>query len=248
MVGGWNSHTLVVQYTDPCPGATATPRPTATATPENWLFRDVPPWDGFYTAISYVAGQGVMQGYPDHTFRPGNLTTRGQMSKIIVLGHGLALQTPAAGAGFEDVPRGDTFFPYVETVAARGIARGYRCGGVNPQTGAGLLCVEPQERPYFLPGNQVTRGQLAKEVVVAGQQVAGWTLLNPASGHFSDVPPGSAFYAYVETAVAHGVIGGYTDSTFRPANNTTRAQSAVVLYRARAGAGRGGVSVPAPTR
>jgi hypothetical protein len=228
--------TLTVQYSDPCGGPTPTPIPPA--------FSDVPPSDTFYAAISYVAGQGVMQGYPDGTFRPGNLTTRGQMSKIIVLGFGLALQTPVAGASFEDVPRGDTFFPYVETVAARGIARGYRCGGVNPQTGAGLLCVAPQERPYFLPGNFVTRGQLAKQVVLAASQVAGWALLNPPSGHFSDVPPTHAFYPYVETAVAHGVIGGYSDQTFRPANTATRAQSAVVLYRARAGTTVG----PSPSR
>lgn len=38
-----------------------------------------------------------------------------------------------------------------------------------------------------------------------------WILLNAATPAFSDVPYGSAFYQYVETAFAHGAVNGYKD-------------------------------------
>jgi hypothetical protein len=60
-------------------------------------------------------------------------------------------------------------------------------------------------------------------------------LLNPATPSFSDVAPGSTFYQYVETAKSHGIISGYSDSTFRPAGNATRAQLSKMLALALGG-------------
>jgi len=60
----------------------------------------------------------------------------------------------------------------------------------------------------------------------------GWPLANPPTPTFNDVPPGSPFYGYVETAVAHGVVSGYPDGTFRPGGLTTRGQIAKVVYYA----------------
>ena len=124
-------------------GATATATRTATPCPMN--FSDVPPTDPFYTYIRYLYCAGVISGYNDGTFRPGNNTTRGQLSKIVVL-------------------------------AVR------------------------------------------------------WSVLCPATGHFSDVPVGSVFFCFVETAYSHGTISGYNDGTFRPGNSATRAQICKIVY------------------
>jgi hypothetical protein len=64
----------------------------------------------------------------------------------------------------------------------------------------------------------------------------GWLLNNPATPTFSDVARGSTFYEYIETAVARGILGGYSDGTFRPANNATRGQISKILYNALTGA------------
>jgi hypothetical protein len=58
--------------------------------------------------------------------------------------------------------------------------------------------------------------------------VNGWTLLNPATPTFTDVPHGSTFYQYIETAYCHEIISGYADGTFRPGNDATRAQIAKI--------------------
>jgi hypothetical protein len=215
--------------------ATATPVPptaTATATACAIQFSDVTdPAAYYYTSVYYLACRGVVGGYGDGTFRPYNNTTRGQLSKIIVLAYALPIQSAAADYTFADAPTGSTFFAYIETAAARGLVSGYACGGTNPQTGVTETC-DSASRPYYRPDNLVTRGQLTKIVVGAAQQVQGWTLRNPATPSFSDVPAGSTFYQYVETAVCHGVLGGYADSTFRPNNSATRGQIAKIATNA----------------
>lgn len=47
---------------------------------------------------------------------------------------------------------------------------------------------------------------------------------------FSDVTEGW-YYESVMNMVAYGAVNGYTDGTFRPMNNITRAEVAVILYR-----------------
>jgi hypothetical protein len=109
---------------------------------------------------------------------------------------------------FTDVPTTHTFYPYVNCLACRLIIGGYADG-------------------TFRAENNVTRGQLAK--IVSG--AAGYN--EPVTGQtFSDVPPTHSFYIYIERAAAHGVIGGYTDGTFRPQNNATRGQIAKIISNA----------------
>jgi hypothetical protein len=109
----------------------------------------------------------------------------------------------------------------IETAAAHAIVGGYTCGGPDEPC-------DQEHRPYFRPNANVTRGQLSKIVVGA----AGWPVLNPATPTFSDVPPGSPFYTFVETAVCHGVISGYADHTFHPGVPATRGQITKIVYGA----------------
>jgi hypothetical protein len=196
--------------TTPSGTSTATPTvpPASTPTPCAIAFSDVQPTDYFYEAVRYLFCAGVISGYSDDTFRPYNNATRGQMTKIVVLAFGYPIYTPPTPT-FSDVPAAHTFYQYIETAAHEGIVSGYADG-------------------TFRPGNDVTRGQLSKIVVEA----AGWPLLNPPTPTFTDVPVGSAFYQYVETAFEHAIISGYSDGTFRPFNNATRGQISKIVHSA----------------
>jgi hypothetical protein len=180
------------------------------------MFTDVTTDTFFFEPIGYMIYNGIANGYPDGTFRPYNNTTRGQLSKMVVLGEGWAIDT-SGGPHFNDVPTTDTFYQYIETAYNHGLINGYGCG-----TG----CME------FRTGNNITRGQLAK-IVVSAQ---GWALLNPATATFTDVPPDNTFYQYVETAYGHGILSGYSCGTgcleFKPGNSATRGQIAKILYNA----------------
>ncbi len=154
------------------------------------------------------------------------------MVKIVVLGFGRPITTPTAGGyTFADVHPDFPFFDVIETAAADNVVSGYTCGG------PGEPC-DANNRPYFRPYANVTRGQLSKIDVVA----AGWDVLNPPAGTFEDVLPNTAFYTYVETATAHGVVSGYTCGGpgepcdpqnrpyFRQGNDATRGQIAKIVY------------------
>ena len=129
--------------------------------------------------VRYLYCAGVITGYPDNTFRPYNNASRGQLSKIVVLAEGMAINT-AGGPHFNDVLVGNPFYDYIETAYNAGLINGYADGS-------------------FRWSNDVTRGQICKIVVNA----EGWTIDTSGGPHFPDVEPGSTFYDYIETAYHH---------------------------------------------
>jgi hypothetical protein len=221
------------------PGGTT---PTATATglvvtptppPCALSFVDVPTGSPFYPFIQWMACRGYISGYtcggpgepcPGSYFRPGNAVTRGQMLKMVVNTAGWNYISPPAPT-FADVDLTHPFYMFIETGYARGVISGYDCGG------PGEPC-DPQNRPYFRPYNNITRGQLSKVIALA----RAYPLPNPPAPTFADVPPGDPFYAFIEAMAAHNIVSGYDCGApgepcdpqnrpyFRPANQATRGQ------------------------
>jgi uncharacterized protein YkwD len=189
------------------PGTSGVTNPSAPSTC-TISFSDVHTTDFFYDGVRYLFCLGAVGGYSDGTFRPGNGTTRAQVSKIVVTALGWPLVNPPAPS-FNDVPPGHAFYTYIETARAHGMIGGYADG-------------------TFRPDSLVTRGQISKMVSMA----EGWPLVSPPTPTFNDVPPGSPFYAYVETAAAHGAVSGYPDGSFRPGGLTNRGQIAKIVYYA----------------
>jgi hypothetical protein len=176
----------------------ATATATATSTPCAITFVDVPPGSTFYTYIRCLACRGIVSGYQDGTFRPNANVTRGQLSKIV--SNAASFSENHTEQTFQDVPIGSTFHQFIERLASRGVISGYTCGG------AGEPCIPPQNRPYFRPGSNVTRGQTTKIVAIA----AG--LPDPPTGSqsFEDIPPTHTFYRWIERMALDGIISGYT--------------------------------------
>jgi len=210
------------------PTATATAvAPSPTVAPCRIEFVDVQPPSAFYGYIRCLACGGVLGGYDDGTFRPGNNITRGQIAKVVSNAAGFSeahtVQT------FEDVPAEYTFYVYIQRVASRGIISGYECGGPGEPCGQ-------SRRPYYRPLANATRGQMAKIVANAAN-------LNGETGGqtFEDIPQNSTFYTWIERLASRGVIGGYECGGpgepcgatrrpyFRAANNVTRSQAAKIV-------------------
>ena len=138
--------------------------PTATPTACTLQFTDVPPSSTFYNFIHCLVCLGIINGYPDHTFKPNASVTRGQLSKIVSNSAGFD-DTPT-GQQFQDVPAsgpGSTFYVYIYRLVHRGFINGYPCGGT------GEPCVPPANLPYFRPNANATRGQISKIVSNASQ-------------------------------------------------------------------------------
>ncbi len=121
-----------------------------------------------------------------------------------------ATSIPQCEISFSDVSPVDYFYDGVRYLFCAGAISGYQDG-------------------TFKPYENATRGQLAKIITLAEN----WPIELPETPHFSDVPAGSTFYSFIETAYSHGVISGYEDGTFRPDNNVTRGQIAKIVVLAR---------------
>jgi uncharacterized delta-60 repeat protein len=215
--------------------------PPPTTTPHAGRFEDVPPPSAFYPYIECMGAQGTISGYPcggygeacvgpanKPYFRTNNNVTRGQLSKIVA--NAAAFNEPVSGVMFEDVPDTNTFYEFVQRMATRGIIGGYPCGGEGEPCGA-------DNKPYFRPNANATRGQISKIV----SQAIGYT--DPVSGQtFEDVPPTNNFYLYIERLASKGIMGGYPCGAvpsepcstqnrpyFRWGNNATRGQTSKIV-------------------
>jgi hypothetical protein len=92
----------------------------------------------------------------------------------------------------------------------------------------------------FLPGNLMTRQQLAKVIALGATVPANLQ----GAPHFTDVPPSNTFYQFIEYAYNAGAISGYTCGGFnepcdddhrayyRPLSNVTRGQISKMVSEA----------------
>lgn len=213
----------------PIPIATSTPKPTRT--PYVTPTRCPIPWTDITGSVfrSYIERLGclrIVNGTSNTTFSPNANITRGQIAKIVSLAYGLETvnnDTPT----FADVPSNHVFYQNIESAAAYDVIGGFPCGG------PGEAC-DNQNRPYFRPAANATRGQLARIIVNGG----GFSDDPVEEGvqSFTDVPSSYIFYRSIEIAAARGIISGQPcggpgepcDSQnrpyFRPNANATRGQ------------------------
>ena len=126
---------------------------------------------------------------------------------------------PACYDYYYDVPPGYYAGSYIFDLSCKGIVSG---------TGSHL----------FNPNANATRIQFAKIITLA----RGWTLYNPQTPDFSDVPSSNFLYQFGETAYHNGAISGATQVTctarglaypcFLPNDPITRAQTVIITVRA----------------
>jgi hypothetical protein len=159
----------------------------------------------FYDYVYNLGSAGVINGYSDSTFRPFNNATRAQLVKMVVLAQGWEINT-YGGPHFTDVPVDHPFYEYIETAVNRHVIVGYDDGTFGPYA-------------------NVTRAQTMKIVVLANE----WEINTEGGPHFTDVPVGSNFYNFIETAYNNQVINGYQDGTFRPFADVIRAQISKII-------------------
>lgn len=124
---------------------------------------------------------------------------------------------------FADVPVDHAFFEPISWAAAQRITTGYPDG-------------------TFSPGAPVSR----QAMVAFLHRLAGAPAPRPVAGgvRFTDVPATQPFFHAIEWAAAEGIVGGYPDGTFRPAQDVSRQAMAAFLHGF---AGAPPVSVGPPT-
>ena len=167
-----------------------------------------------YEAIGFLSGAGIISGYTNGNFGPGDTLKRGQATKMLVLWKGLPLITNKSS--FPDLD--PTYRSYVETACDAGWITGFPNG-------------------RFKPYDTLSRQQMAIIMVRAmgwekvAQQL-GAAQIEEILGAFSDRKDvADVAVPYLAMAVSKGLFSG-SGGRLMPADGITRAQFCLVIYRA----------------
>ena len=165
--------------------------------------------DGVLKAIEVLNKEihfNYVIGYTDGTIRPNNDISRAEVATIFfrLLTDEARTQYDKTTSSFSDIKDGAWCCRAVSTLTNMGIIKGYTDG-------------------TFRPNADITRAELATII-------ARFAKLDVNTETFSDIT-GHWAQKSIELAAGNGWINGYTDGTFRPNNNITRAETFAMINR-----------------
>lgn len=166
--------------------------------------------------IWQLSVRGVIAGFPDGSFKPGDELTRAQLAKMLVV----ALHREAQAEELRYFPS-----PFHD-ISVYNWAAGY----INEAYELGLIM--GYEDGTFRPNQKITRAEIAAMVMRSLDLYANVSDTGDTETTFADddaIPYWSK--GYVAAAQRQQLVKGFADNTFRPENNTTRAEAAVLLNR-----------------
>lgn len=173
---------------------------------EEATFPDVDSDHDNYSAIEYLYDEGVIGGYDDGSFKPGNTVNRAELLKILVEGQGITPDADTYKNCFPDVTT-DWYAKYVCYAKEEGWVSGYDDG-------------------FFRPADSVNKVEALK-MLLNSQDIE---TDSGTSSSFEDFSTSEWFAAYVAKAEDLGILEE-NGSSFHPDDDRTRAGIAEELYR-----------------
>jgi len=153
-------------------------------------------------SIRQLIAAGVVSGYGDQSYRPDGKVTRAEFVTLLVKAYKLPIK---AGKVFTDT-RDCWAQDNISTAYYAGIASGYNEDG-------------------FGPNDPISREQMAVMIAKAAK-----LNLSSMENEYTDAQKAAVWAQTAINAVSKaGIFKGYSDNTFRPKNDTTRAEAAVVI-------------------
>lgn len=171
------------------------------------LFTDVDSSSDIASALEFLKNHDVIGGYPDGTFKPGNVVSRVEALKFILKGVNKNLQT-VGHLPFKDTNSNEWYANYVATAYNASIVSGY------PDL-------------TFKPAKTVNRAEFLKMLLVAMNVQLD---TNVTSDVFTDVKKTSWYAPYVKYAKDKNLIDS-SSNLFKPEEGMTRSEVADVIYR-----------------
>lgn len=193
-----------VSYTNPL-------LPTENKTENLVIYSDMSEYEWASEAVLALSKRGVISGDGKGNFNPGDNITREQFVKMLLLA--FDVYSDGENSSFVDVDVNNWAYPYISSAVASGVVNG----------------ISADEFGYGLP---VTRQDVAVLIYrVAKIANTDFAKLNPVE--FNDMERISDYAKEsVIAMVEAGIINGYDDGCFKPDNPASRAEAAIMLYRA----------------
>lgn len=175
-------------------------------------FSDVSAEDWYSKFVMELQADEIISGYPDGTFRPKHTVTCGQFLSM-------ALQTADRMGGLN---------AYEEEGVRTG---GHWAQGFYRRALAQEVLLRDElppaalDRPISREWMAVICSRLLPEDAVSSRQY------ERAMERISDIEELSPHSYEIVTAYSRGLLSGYTDGTFRPQGNLSRAEAAAVIFQ-----------------
>ncbi|ANU10611.1 metallophosphoesterase [Planococcus antarcticus DSM 14505] len=191
-----------VPIPDPDPTPDPDPMPTTPTFPD--VTPDKPDWA--YEAIERMAGRGIIEGYPDKTFRWKNGIERQHVAIMFTRAlPELKKESKPPYKLFNDVSLKHKYFEEIMATQQAGIFEGFENN--------------------FRPFGKLTRQEMAKVLVIA------FDIEEVGTHKFPDVDKDGWSDPYIDALYAAGITIGSPDGKFNPKADVTRAEFAVFMDR-----------------
>ncbi|MDO4539943.1 MAG: S8 family serine peptidase [Syntrophomonadaceae bacterium] len=164
--------------------------------------------------ISQLAGLGVVNGYQDNSFRPGDSVTRAEFACLLINALGEqreAKNLNGISSAFADMTASHWALPYVMLAREMGLLQG---AGEN-----------------YYPEDPVTR-QEAATILGRRLQESGMAAAQTEKPGFLDIDDVNDWaIGGLDMVVEAGLMNGFPDNTFRPQDQLSRAEAVSILSR-----------------
>lgn len=169
------------------------------------LFPDLKNNYWYSNSIQNIFDRGIVNGFPDGTYRPGSQISRAEA--VTMVGRALNLETQSAGGHFKDVSKSLYAYGYINKASELGFVQGLPDG-------------------KFYPEAPIKRGDMALII----QRVFNYT--HTQENIFHDIKSTDYYADAIQAAYENGIVEGYGDGLFMPESSITRAEFAQMLAKA----------------
>ncbi|MFH1012281.1 MAG: S-layer homology domain-containing protein, partial [Candidatus Peregrinibacteria bacterium] len=158
--------------------------------------------------VSKLYGLDIIGGKTPTRFAPDETITRAELAKMAVLAFGYEVPATVYSKPFKDVETTVWYAPYVQVAKEQGLITGYSNG-------------------RFRPDWSINRAEALKILLGA----AGVDLPEVTTAPFRDISTQAWYAKYIQYAKNNNIISGFSNDTFRPGNNLTRAEAAKIIVK-----------------
>ncbi|WP_053104177.1 leucine-rich repeat domain-containing protein [Bacillus sp. FJAT-27231] len=179
-------------------------------------FKDVPSDHWAINEIKQLNSKGIINGFPDGTFKPSQNVTKAQAAIMVAKAMNINLKN-RPNPHYSDIGASHTAYKAIAALADDGIYL-------------------PSKN--FYPNQALTREEMARILATA------YYLEGTGNSSFKDVPKSYWAYKYVDALAYHHITSGYPDGTFKLKTPVTRAQFSVFVSKTMGIEGNTGPEVP----
>ena len=177
-------------------------------------FTDLKSSNWAYESVNAMKAKGIIEGFPDGSFKPSKAVTYGEFIKMLVSSMGYTnLPAPVVTPDTPPTQRHWSYNYYKKAVELK------------------LFMESELDSNKYQLDREIPREMMAYMIANALSDIDIESKYATYKAKITDVPEGNEFMYPIVKVYSTGILNGYPDGTFHPKESLTRAETAVSLGR-----------------